>query len=175
MPHALNLTIQSTRELAMRRLLTLVLILTVWLSIVPAVAAEPANLVPCGESEVFLERMANARDNYYFDKPSEAYSKYLLCGEEGLPHLALSFNRAVDVAIPFAIFLYVAGFIGWSGRTYLQAANQAKSPEQLEIFIDVPLAIQSMVKGLLWPVLALQELLGGNLTVRDNEVPISPR
>ncbi|MGH2413586.1 MAG: Photosystem I reaction center subunit III, partial [Microcystaceae cyanobacterium] len=99
----------------------------------------------------------------------------LSCGEEGLPHLPLSLNRAVDIAIAYGIFFYIAGFIGWSGRSYLQAANKSKTPEMMEIFIDIPLAIQSVVKGLLWPVLALQELLSGQLTADDKEIPISPR
>lgn len=157
----------------MRRLFVLALAITIWLGI--ASTASAANLVPCSESPAFQERMENAPEGYYYNQPFKAYASELRCGEDGLPHLVISLNRAVDVAIPFAIFFYVAGFIGWSGRSYLQTANKAKSPEQKEIFIDMPLAIQSFIKGLMWPVLALREFLSGELTMRDQEVPISPR
>ncbi|MGB5963252.1 MAG: Photosystem I reaction center subunit III [Coleofasciculaceae cyanobacterium] len=160
----------------MKQLFALVLTVLIWFSIVPVAAAENTSLVPCKDSPAFLARMKQAPDGYYFDKPYEAYSEYLLCGEEGLPHLTLDrLSLAVDVAIPFSIFLYVAGFIGWSGRSYLIAARKDKSPEQKEIFIDMPMAIQSITKGLLWPLLAVQELLTGQLTVKEEEIPISPR
>lgn len=160
----------------MRRFLTVILLITIWFSFVPAAsAAQISNLVPCNKSPAFLERMKNAPNTYYFKKPNQAYAEYLICGEEGLPHLPLSLNRAVDIAIPFGIFFYFAGFVGWSGRAYLQSANKSKNPEMMEIFIDLPLAIQSFVKGLLWPLLAFQELVTGQLTARDNEIPVSPR
>jgi photosystem I subunit III len=160
----------------MKQLFALVLTLLIWFSIIPTAAAENTSLVPCKDSPAFLARMKKAPDGYYFDKPYEAYSKYLLCGDEGLPHLTLDrLSLAVDVAIPFSIFLYVAGFIGWSGRSYLIAARKETSPEMKEIFIDLPLAIQSVIKSLLWPLLALQELLSGQLTVKEEEIPISPR
>jgi photosystem I subunit III len=160
----------------MRRLLPLILIAIIWFSIVPSAKAENTTLIPCSQSKAFAERMKKARDNYYFDKPSEAYSKYLLCGDEGLPHLPLDrLDRAPDVAIPIALFLYIAGFIGWSGRSYLQAASKSKSPEMMEIFINIPLALASFGKGLMWPLLAVQELISGKLTVPDDQIPVSPR
>jgi photosystem I subunit III len=160
----------------MRRFLAVILLITIWFSFVPtASAVQTSYLVPCKKSPAFLERMKNARDTYYFEKPNKAYAEYLVCGEEGLPHLPISVERAVDIAIPFGIFFYFAGFVGWSGRAYLQAANKSKTPELMEIFIDIPLAIQSFFKGLLWPLLAFQELVTGQLTARDNEIPVSPR
>lgn len=159
----------------MKRLLALVLILAIWFTLVPAAWAQTSHLVPCKDSPAYQERMKKAPDNYYFNKPGKAYAEYLLCGEDGLPHLALSFDRAGDIAIAFGIFFYFAGFVGWSGRSYLQVSNQSKNPEQMEIFIDIPLAIQSFAKGLLWPVLAFQELVTGQLTAKDSEIPVSPR
>jgi len=160
----------------MRRLLAVALLVIIWFSFIPtASAAQTSYLVPCKKSPAFLERMKNARDTYYFEQPNKAYAEYLVCGEEGLPHLPLSLDRAVDIAIPFGIFFYFAGFIGWSGRSYLQASNKSKNPELMEIFIDIPLATQSFVKGLLWPLLAFQELVTGQLTAKDSEIPISPR
>lgn len=160
----------------MQRLFALILTILIWSNVAPAALAANTALVPCKDSPAFQERLKSSPDSYYFEKPYAAYSKYLLCGEEGLPHLTLDrLSLAVDVAIPFAIFLYVAGFIGWSGRSYLIASKKAKSPEQNEIFIDIPLAIQSVLKSLTWPLLALTELLSGQLTVSDEEVPVSPR
>jgi photosystem I subunit III len=160
----------------MKRLLTIVLILTIWFSFVPAKPAQASTLVPCKDSPAYQQRVKNAPDNYYFNEPNRAYGEYLTCGEDdGLPHLVIGFDRATDIAIAYGIFFYFAGFVGWSGRAYLQGSNQSKTPEQLEIFIDIPLAIQSFAKGLLWPLLFLQELATGQLTVEDSEIPVSPR
>jgi photosystem I subunit III len=153
-----------------------VLVCTIWLGNPSPASAVNNTLVLCQESTAFQQRMKNAPDTYYFNQPFEVYSSELLCGEDGLPHLPLDRpERAIDVAIPFAIFFYVAGFIGWSGRAYLQAANKTKNPEELEIFINLPLAIQSFAQGLLWPLLAVKELVSGELTAKDNEIPVSPR
>jgi photosystem I subunit III len=158
------------------RLLMLMFILMIAFSTVPAALAANTALVPCQESTAFQARQKSAPDNYYYTRPFELYSSELLCGDDGLPHLPLDrLDRAVDVFIPIALFLYVAGFIGWSGRAYLQVANESESPAEKEIFIDLPLAIQSLFKGLLWPLLSLQELLSGKLTAKDSEISVSPR
>ncbi|MGV0026995.1 Photosystem I reaction center subunit III [Phormidesmis priestleyi] len=143
----------------------------------PALAVN-TTLVPCGESAAFQQRRENApKNNYYYTKPFEAYSSELLCGkDDGLPHLPLDrLNLAFDVLAPFSLFLYVAGFIGWSGRAYLLTSNKADKPEEMEIFINLPLAISSIVQGLLWPLLALKEFFSGELTAKDSEIPVSPR
>ncbi|QZZ19309.1 Photosystem I reaction center subunit III [Leptothermofonsia sichuanensis E412] len=161
----------------MRKLLLLLLIpiasLILWSSTVSPASAE--FLVPCSQSSAFQQRKSQAPDSYYFNKPFEVYGSELVCGEDGLPHLPIRLDRFIDVLIPFGIFLYTAGFIGWSGRSYLQAANKSSNPEEKEIFIDLPMAIQSFIKGLLWPLLFLQELTTGQLTAKDNEIPVSPR
>ncbi len=160
----------------MKRLFALVLTLFIWFSIVPAASAENASLVPCSESPAFQERMKSSPDSYYFNKPFEAYAQHELCGEDGLPHLVLDrLDRAGDVLLPIGIFLYVAGLIGWTGRSYLRATKKGPSPEQKEIFIDLPLALQSVLKGLTWPALAVQELLSGELTAKEGDIPVSPR
>ena len=86
-------------------------------------------------------------------------------------------SRAKDIFhfVPFALFFYVAGFIGWSGRAYLLTSNRRSKPEEAEIFIDVLLAIKSFTQGLLWPLLALKELTTGTLTAPMSEVSVSPR
>lgn len=158
----------------MRKILALILTITILFAAAPTASAD--ILVECKDSPAFQERVANYPDNYYFQEPDLAYSEYLSCGQDdGLPHLVISFRNTLDIALAFSLFFYIAGFIGWSGRSYLQLINQQKSPAQLEIFIDLPLAIQSLVKGLLWPVLAVKELVSGELTAKDNEISVSPR
>lgn len=159
----------------MKKICVLVLAIALFLSPISPALADSTALVPCKESKAFLERQSNAPDGYYFDQPYKAYSEYLLCGEDGLPHLALRFDRAVDAAIPFALFFYVAGFIGWSGRAYLISSKNSNEPEQNEVFINIPLAILSLIKGLLWPLMFIQELATGQLTAKEDELYVSPR
>ncbi|MEL7333465.1 MAG: Photosystem I reaction center subunit III [Cyanobacteria bacterium J06560_2] len=164
----------------MRKFFSILLVSLLWLSTVSPAAAAPeiytdTHLVPCSASSAFNERMQSAPDNYYFDTPYQAYSANLLCGADGLPHLQLRLDRAVDVMIPFALFFYVAGFIGWSGRAYLLSSNRSAKPEEAEIFIDVAIAIKSLIQGLLWPLLALKALTTGELTAPMTEVSVSPR
>lgn len=159
----------------MKKILASILTVTILFTFAPTASAE-GILVKCKDSPAFLERVATYPDNYYFNEPDRAYSEYLSCGkDDGLPHLVISFRNTLDIAITFSLFFYIAGFIGWSGRSYLQLINQQKSPAQSEIFIDLLLAIQSLVKGLLWPVLVVKELVSGELTVKDNEISVSPR
>merc|ERR1711918_320399 len=53
----------------------------------------------------------------------------LLCGADGLPHLiadpgfALKYGHAGDIFIPTFGFLYFAGWLGHSGRLYLDAVG----------------------------------------------------
>jgi photosystem I subunit III len=160
----------------MKRWFGLILAIALWFSLAPTASAANTSLVPCKDSPAFLNRQKKAPDNYYFKQPYQAYSEYLVCGEDGLPHLPLDrLDRAVDVAIPIGLFLYIAGFIGWSGRAYLQTARQSSNPEEKEIFIDIGLAIQSLAKGLFWPVAALNELISGKLTTKEKDVYVSPR
>lgn len=161
----------------MRRLLfALAIAFVIWCSVTPTATAANNTLVPCSKSPAFQARMKNAPDTYYFNKPFKAYAKYELCGTDGLPHLPLDrLDRAADVLAPIGLFLYIAGFIGWSGRSYLRATKSASDPEMKEIFIDLPLALQSITKAVFWPLLALQEFLSGDLTARDEEISISPR
>ncbi|MGV2831920.1 Photosystem I reaction center subunit III [Myxosarcina sp. GI1(2024)] len=158
----------------MRKLFTLILILSIWFAVVPTASANDL-LVKCKDSPAYQERVANYPNNYYFNQPDRAYAEYLPCGTDGLPHLVISFRNTIDIAIAFGIFFYITGFIGWSGRSYLQAINEKKSPQESEIFIDLPLSIKSLAQGLVWPTLAVKELLSGELTAKDNEIPVSPR
>ncbi|MEH2184104.1 Photosystem I reaction center subunit III [Nostoc sp.] len=159
----------------MKRVFALILGIFLWLNIAPTALAENTILVPCAESSTFVERVQNAADSYYTTKPLKAYSR-LLCGEDGLPHLVLDrFSLALDVLIPIVIFLYIAGWIGWTGRSYLRAIQKLGSQEEKEIFIDVPLFVKCMILAFLWPASAVQEFLSGDLVNKDEEIPISIR
>lgn len=119
--------------------------------------------------------MQNAPDSYYTTKPFQAYSE-LLCGEDGLPHLVLDrLNLAFDLMAPITLFLYIAGWIGWSGRSYLVAIRKEGAGEEKELFIDIALFVSCMLKALMWPMLAIKEFLSGELVAKDDEIPISIR
>jgi photosystem I subunit 3 len=60
------------------------------------------------------------------DRTKVRFDKYgkqgLLCGADGLPHLIADGrpSHAGEFVLPAVLFLYIAGYIGWSGRSYLQ-------------------------------------------------------
>lgn len=170
----------------MRRLLAFILVLTLWFSVAPNAAAEPVNqvgldrLVPCSESPAFQERAKNFRntigDPQSGQKRAERYAKEL-CGPEGLPHLVVDgrLGSAGDFLVPSLIFLYIAGWIGWVGRAYIMDVRDEKDKEMKEIMIDIPRALPIMLTGFAWPISAVKELLSGELTAKETEIPISPR
>jgi photosystem I subunit III len=162
----------------MRRLFAAILVVSLWISFAPVASAY--NLVPCKDSPAFKELAKNARSTNgdpasakaRFDRYSEA-----LCGPEGYPHLIVDGNLsyAGDFLIPSVLFLYIAGWIGWVGRSYLQAAKKSDSPEEKEIIIDVPMAVKFMLGGFLWPLAALKEITTGEMFAKDDEITVSPR
>jgi photosystem I subunit 3 len=44
-----------------------------------------------------------------------------------------------------------------------------------EIIIDVPRAVSLMISGFTWPLAAVNELLTGKLTAKEDEIPVSIR
>ena len=84
-------------------------------------------------------------------------------------------DRAGDFLIPGILFLYIAGWIGWVGRAYLQAIKNESDTETKEIQIDLGLALPIITTGFAWPVAAVKELLSGELTAKDSEITVSPR
>ncbi len=165
----------------MRRLFALILVVGLWFNFAPQAFALGADLVPCSESPAFQERAQSAAnttsDPQSGEKRFERYAQ-ALCGPEGLPHLIVdgSLDHAGDFLIPGIIFLYVAGWIGWVGRAYLQAVKKLGSGNEMkEVMIDVSLALPIMLSGFTWPVAALKELLSGELTAADDEITVSPR
>jgi photosystem I subunit 3 len=168
----------------MRKIFSLVLAftlsLTLWGNFAPPAHADFANLTPCGESAAYQAKAKNFRnttnDPQSGQKRAESYAN-ALCGPEGYPHLVVDgrLSHAGDFIIPGLLFLYIAGWIGWVGRSYLIAIRGEKDAEMKEIIIDVPLAINKMLFGFTWPLQALGELKSGALTAKDSEIPISPR
>ena len=159
----------------MRRLLALVLAVCLWLSFAPTASADIAGLTPCSESAAFQQRAKGATTDQAkarFERYSEA-----LCGAEGLPHLIVDgrLDHAGDFTIPGVMFLYIAGWIGWAGRSYLIAIRAGGNAAEKEIAIDLPLAIKCSLGAATWPLAAFGELSSGKLTVKDSEITVSPR
>ncbi|MBD2665200.1 photosystem I reaction center protein PsaF subunit III [Richelia sinica FACHB-800] len=164
----------------MRRLFALILAICLWFNFAPPAHALGANLVPCKDSPAFQELAKNARnttaDPQSGKKRFERYSQ-ALCGPEGYPHLIVDgrLDRAGDFLIPSVLFLYIAGWIGWVGRAYLQAIKKGSDTEQKEIQIDLATALPIISSGFAWPASALKEFVSGELTAKDNEITVSPR
>jgi photosystem I subunit 3 len=164
----------------MRRLLALIFAVTLWFGCATAASADVSTLVPCKDSPAFQQRAKDARDTVGDPRSGEnRFERYsdLLCGPSGLPHLVAdgSLSHLDEFTIPGLIFLYIAGWIGWVGRTYLQSVQKEPNPEMREIMIDVPRALPIMLSGFLWPLAAIRELLSGELTAKEEEIPVSPR
>merc|ERR1719321_1674937 len=127
--------------------------------------ADISGLTPCSESKAFAKRKKQEvkelqkRVKKYeadsapalalkatIDRTEKRFDFYgrsgLLCGTDGLPHLiadpgfALKYGHAGDIFIPTFGFLYFAGWLGHSGRLYLESTRN----KEKEIIIDVPLA-----------------------------------
>ena len=162
----------------MRRLFAIVLAVMLWFGFVETAPAQAAydTLTPCGESQAFATRM-KASTSPTAASRYEQYSKSgLLCGPEGLPHLIVDNPAHMgDFIIPGLMFLYIAGWIGWVGRAYLQDIQKGPNPEAKEITIDVPLAIKYMIGGFTWPLAAFGEISTGKLVAKENEITVSPR
>ncbi|HEY9748270.1 MAG TPA: Photosystem I reaction center subunit III [Allocoleopsis sp.] len=182
----------------MPRLFALALIVCLWLGFTPAASADVSGLTPCRDTPAFNQRLSNsvrgqeARLQKYdansssaaiihhrIDQTKDRFARYgdALCGPEGLPHLIVDgrLDHAGEFLIPSALFLLIAGWIGWVGRAYLQSVKKTDSPEMKEIIIDVPRAIGFMLTGFTWPLAALKEFTTGELTAKEEEIPVSPR
>ncbi|KAJ4872064.1 hypothetical protein Rs2_46293 [Raphanus sativus] len=144
----------------------------------PAVA-DISGLTPCKESKQFAKRekqqIKKLESSLKLYAPESApalalnaqiektkrrfdnYGKYgLLCGADGLPHLIVNGDQRHwgEFITPGLLFLYIAGWIGWVGRSYLIAISDEKKPAMKEIIIDVPLASRLVFRGFIWPVAA---------------------
>ena len=77
--------------------------------------------------------------------------------------------------IPGIAFLYIAGCIGWAGRSYVIAVRGRKDATMHEIQIDLPLAIKSTIGAATWPLAAFGELTSGKLLESEDKITVSPR
>jgi photosystem I subunit 3 len=162
--------------------------------------ADIGGLTKCSESPAFMKRLTTSvkklelRMTQYeadsppalalqqqIDRTKARFDKYsrsdLLCGADGLPHLIADgrWSHAPEFIFPGFGFIYISGWIGWVGRKYIRVVSATKNPAENEIIINVPLALKIMTTGYIWPILAWQELISGDLVVSDNKVTISPR
>ena len=179
----------------------LALLTPLLLSLMPMAAlADVSGLTPCKDSAVFqrrldqsVKKLSGRLSNYdegtpaylalqvQIDKTKARFDKYgkqgLLCGADGLPHLITDgrWSHAGEFILPAITFLYITGWIGWVGRSYLQFTKTTDKPNENEIIINVPVALGMMSSGFLWPLSAWNELISGKLIVPGNEVTISPR
>ncbi|CAL9764897.1 unnamed protein product, partial [Musa acuminata subsp. burmannicoides] len=158
----------------------------------PPAAADISGLTPCKESKAFAKRekqsikKLEASLNKYapdsapalaikasIEKTKRRFENYgkfgLLCGSDGLPHLIVNGDQRHwgEFITPGLFFLYIAGWIGWVGRSYLIAIRDDKKPTMKEIIIDVPLANRLLWRGFIWPVAAYRELVNGELVAKD--------
>lgn len=165
-----------------------------------ATFADVAGLTKCSESAPFNKRLQasvkklEVRAQKYeagsppalaleqqIGRTKNRFDRYsnseLLCGKDGLPHLITDgqWDHAVEFMIPGMMFLYIAGWIGWVGRSYLSTVSSSSNPTEKEIIIDVPLALKIMSSGFIWPVSAWQEFTSGNFLASDSEITVSPR
>jgi photosystem I subunit 3 len=162
--------------------------------------ADVAGLTPCGKSKQFKKRLDKSVKKLtkrlsLYEKGTPPYlalqkqialtearfDRYgkskLLCGTDGLPHLIVDgrWSHAGEFIVPGIFFLYSAGYIGWTGRSYLLFTKTSTKPTEKEIIIDVPAFLKIMASGFLWPLAAWKEFTSGNLVVSSNDVTVSPR
>ncbi len=50
-----------------------------------------------------------------------------------------------------------------------------KNPTEKEIIIDVPVALNIMFSGYLWPILSWGEFTSGDLVAKPEDITVSPR
>ncbi|CAM9096649.1 unnamed protein product [Ectocarpus sp. 8 AP-2014] len=176
------------------------LIFFLTLSLPLASFADVAGLTKCSESVPFNKRLElsvkklEGRVQKYepnsppalaleqqINRTKQRFNRYsnseLLCGKEGLPHLITDgrWDHAVEFMIPGMMFLYITGWIGWVGRSYLNTVSNTTNPTEKEIIIDVPLALKIMSSGFIWPISAWQEFTSGKFLAPDSEITVSPR
>ncbi|MEL6440308.1 MAG: Photosystem I reaction center subunit III [Cyanobacteria bacterium J06621_8] len=165
----------------MRRFFALLIVFTLWFGFAPTASADGvAGLTPCGETPAFIQKSKSYR-NTTSDPNSgqiraERYAQ-ALCGPEGYPHLIVDgrWSHIGDFTIPGLMFLYIAGWIGWSGRSYLMTIRETDDSEMQEIMINVPIAISKMFAAAFWPLLATREIVKRKIYADKSEITVSPR
>jgi len=166
----------------MRRFFAVALVVFLWFGFTAPASASLAGdnvsgLTPCGQNEAFLKRAASATTAQAKARFDFYGNSSLLCGSDGLPHLVVDGDlaHAGEFLIPSLLFLYIAGWIGWVGRSYIIVVRGEKSPEDKEIIIDVPLAIKCSLSGFAWPLAAFKDIASGAMFASEDEITVSPR
>ena len=120
-------------------------------------SADVSGLVPCKDSAVFkrrldgsVKKLMDRLENYdegtpaylalqeQIERTQARFDKYgkqgLLCGADGLPHLIADGrpSHAGEFVLPAIMFLYIAGWIGWAGRSYLQLRKKLISQMKMK-------------------------------------------
>jgi photosystem I subunit 3 len=164
-------------RLCMSRLCAVLLSAFLLFGLAPVAHADAsvAGLTPCAESPRFQQRAAAARN----DQAKARFNVYsqALCGDDGLPRLIVDgrWSHAGDFLIPGLLFLYIAGTIGWAGRSYLIGVRGGKDATMKEIQIDMPLAFKSTLAAAVWPLAAFKEFTGGKMIEAESKITVSPR
>ena len=184
----------------MKRIFTSMCIVFMLIFNGPTNSYAAGTLVDCDQSPAFTKRLnasvkkLEGRLSKYepgsppalalqqqIDRTKTRFKRYgesnLLCGTDGLPHLITDgdWKHASEFMTPGIMFLYIAGWIGWSGRTYIRSISTEKNPAQSEIIIDVPKALKIIFSGFAWPAQALAEYKSGDLLAAEEDVTVSPR
>jgi photosystem I subunit III len=165
---------------SMRRLFALVLVFALWFGVAPSASADVAGLTLCSDTPAFQQRAKVARQTTDDpDSGAKRFERYgqALCGPEGLPHLIVDgrLSHAGDFLIPSVLFLYITGWIGWAGRSYIIAVRKEKDAAMSEVIINVPKAIACMLAAATWPLLALKEFTTGEMFAKEADITVSPR
>jgi photosystem I subunit 3 len=141
--------IKKVFKIFMKRWFLIFLTSTLFAGTPNLASADVAGLTPCKDSAVFKRRLdgsvkkLTARlENYdegtpaylaleaQIDRTNARFDKYgkqgLLCGADGLPHLIADGrpSHAGEFVLPGIMFLYITGWIGWAGRSYLQFSKK---------------------------------------------------
>lgn len=185
----------------MKHILTRVCIVFIILFNIPIISnANVGTLVECSKSVNFSNRMKESIKKlerrvtkYKEGTPSalallqqinvtkerfERFDKFeSLCGNDGLPHLVLdgTWKHSQEFIQKGALFFYITGWIGWSGRQYLKPVPLEKNPYEKEIMPDISHAFKSILSGYLWPLLLFREIKYGTFLVNSEDITISPR
>merc|ERR1719499_398334 len=139
-----------------------------------------SGLTPCSESEAFAKRKnQELKELQKRMKKYEADSSPAIALKATMERTERRFNNygksgllcANDVFVPTLGFLYFAGWLGHSGRLYLEATRDREK----EIILDVPLAIAILAKAIAWPVMVSQLVASDSLVEKDENITVSPR
>lgn len=117
---------------------------------------------------------ARGRSFFSLARPARRAHPSLSFSSLALPHPPPK-NPKPQPQIPTFGFLYVAGWIGYVGRNYLNAVKSRAKPTDAEIIIDVPMALKMAFQGAAWPAQVVEELKAKTLTERDENITVSPR